>query len=91
VAANGTGGSDHGSGGAACVLGGAVRGGQVIADWPGLAKADRFEGRDLKTTTDLRAVQRSLLAQHLGLGRAALDSTVLPGSAGLSMLDLVRG
>ncbi|MFN7725599.1 MAG: DUF1501 domain-containing protein [Rubrivivax sp.] len=91
VAANGTGGSDHGSGGAAFVLGGAVRGGQVIADWPGLAKADRFEGRDLKTTTDLRAVQRSLLAQHLGLGRAALDSTVLPGSAGLSMLDLVRG
>jgi uncharacterized protein (DUF1501 family) len=91
VAANGTGGSDHGSGGAAFVLGGAVRGGQVIADWPGLAKADRFEGRDLKTTTDLRAVQRSLLAQHLGLGRAALDNTVLPGSAGLPMLDLVRG
>jgi uncharacterized protein (DUF1501 family) len=90
VAPNGTGGTDHGSGGAAFVLGGAVRGGRVLADWPGLARARRFEGRDLRTTTDLRAAIRPLLAQHLQLPRAAIDSSVLPGSAHLPGLDLLR-
>src|SRR5205814_7524931 len=51
VAINGTQGTDHGSGGAAFVLGGAVKGGRVVGDWPGLARRDRFEGRDLRTTT----------------------------------------
>lgn len=91
VAANGTGGSDHGSGGAAFVLGGAVAGGRVLADWPGLAAHERFEGRDLRITTDLRAVQRALLADHLRLPRTALDGTVLPGAAALPRLDLLRG
>lgn len=90
VAVNGTQGTDHGTGGAAFVLGGAVKGGRVLADWPGLAKADRFEGRDLRITTDLRAVQRALLAEHLRVPRAALDATVLPGSATLPALDLLR-
>lgn len=91
VAVNGTQGTDHGSGGAAFVLGGAVRGGRVLADWPGLAKKDRYEGRDLRITTDLRAVMRHLLGDHLQVARAALDSTVLPGSAGLPRLDLLKG
>lgn len=90
VAPNGTGGTDHGSGGAAFVLGGAVRGGRVLADWPGLAPANRFEGRDLRVTTDLRAAMRALLVQHLQLPPAVVDRTVLPGSAGLAGLDLVR-
>ncbi len=90
VAVNGTQGTDHGSGGAAFVLGGAIAGGRVLADWPGLAKKDRFEGRDLRITTDLRALQRVLLADHLGVPRAALDSTVLPGSAALPKPDLLR-
>lgn len=91
VAANGNQGSDHGSGGAAFVLGGAVHGGRVIADWPGLARKDRFEGRDLRITTDLRAVQRTLLAEHLGVARSALDGSVLPGSASLPHVALLRG
>ena len=91
VAINGTQGTDHGSGGVAFVLGGAVKGGRVIADWPGLAKGARFEGRDLRITTDLRAVQRALLEGHLGVSRAALDDSVLPGSAALPRLDLLRG
>ncbi len=91
VAPNGTQGSDHGSGGAAFVLGGAVNGGRVIADWPGVARAERFEGRDLRITTDLRAVQRTLLAEHLGVARAALDTSVLPGTAALPRLELLRG
>ena len=91
VSINGTQGTDHGSGGAAFLLGGAVRGGQVLADWPGLAPKDRFEGRDLRTTTDLRAVWRNILGQHLQVPLAALDAAVLPGSAGLPRLDLLRG
>jgi uncharacterized protein (DUF1501 family) len=90
VAVNGTQGTDHGSGGAAFVLGGAVRGGRVLADWPGLAPKDRFEGRDLRVTTDLRAAIRPLLTDHLQLPRAAIDSLVLPGSGGLRPLDLLR-
>jgi len=90
VAVNGNAGADHGTGGAAFLLGGAVRGGRVIADWPGLAKKDRYEGRDLRITTDLRAVVRSVLADHLLVPRAALDAQVLPGSAGLGQLDLLK-
>ncbi len=91
VAVNGTQGTDHGSGGAAFVLGGAVRGGRVLADWPGLASAERSDGRDLRVTTDLRAALRPLLHDHLGVPLALLDSTVLPGSAALPRLDLLRG
>jgi uncharacterized protein (DUF1501 family) len=91
VAINGTLGTDHGSGGAAFVLGGAVRGGRVLSDWPGLAKADRFEGRDLRITTDLRAVLRSVLHDQLQVSTAALDREVFPGSAALPRLELLRG
>jgi uncharacterized protein (DUF1501 family) len=91
VAVNGAQGTDHGSGGAAFVLGGAVRGGRVIADWPGVAPKDRFEGRDLRTTTDLRAVFKTVLADHLGVARSAIDTTVLPSATAVRPLDLLRG
>lgn len=90
VAINGTQGTDHGTGGAAFVLGGAVQGGRVLADWPGLARKDRFEGRDLRVTTDLRSAVRALLGQHLKVARSALDGNVLPGSANLAAMDLLR-
>lgn len=90
VAINGTQGTDHGTGGVAFVAGGAVAGGKVYADWPGLAPAERFEGRDLKITTDLRALLRPLLARQLGVSRAALDREVLPGSAALRDVELLR-
>jgi uncharacterized protein (DUF1501 family) len=63
----------------------------VVSDWPGLAVKDRFEGRDLRITTDLRAVWRNILGQHLQVTQAALDTNVLPGSATLPRLDLLRG
>lgn len=91
VAINGTLGTDHGTGGAAFLLGGAVRGGRVVADWPGLAKAQRFEGRDLRITTDLRALWRHLLHDHLQVSAAAIDREVLPGSASLPKLALLKG
>jgi uncharacterized protein (DUF1501 family) len=89
VAVNGTLGSDHGSGGAAFVLGGAVKGGRVITDWPGLAKSQRHEGRDLRVTTDLRAVMKGVLSDHLRLSDAAIESAVLPGSVAVRKLSLL--
>jgi uncharacterized protein (DUF1501 family) len=80
VAINGTLGTDHGSGGAVFVLGGAIKGGRVFADWPGLAKKDRFEGRDLRTTTDLRAVLKGVLGEHLQMSSRSLNAEVFPGS-----------
>ncbi len=91
VAVNGTLGTDHGTGGAAFVLGGAVKGGRVIADWPGLARNQRFEGRDLRTTTDLRAVLKGVLSDHLQVASRALDAEVFPGSEGVRGLALVKG
>lgn len=89
VSVNGTMGSDHGSGGVAFVLGGAVAGGQVITDWPGLSKAQRYEGRDLRVTTDLRSVMKGVLADHLKLPSATIENTVLPGSAAVKKVSLL--
>ena len=80
VAMNGTGGSDHGNGGAAFLLGGAVAGGRVIADWPGLARGNLYEGRDLKPTTDLRALMKAALVDHLGIPGAFVERGVFPDS-----------
>jgi uncharacterized protein (DUF1501 family) len=90
VAVNGTQGTDHGSGGAAFVLGGAVRGGRVLADWPGLSRAQRYEGRDLRVTTDLRAVFKGVLGDHLRLPSAVIEQTVFPGSGAVRALALLR-
>ena len=78
---NGTEGTDHGTGTIALLAGGAVKGGRVIADWPGLKPASLYEGRDLAPTTDLRAVIKGVLRDHLGLGERVLAETVFPGSA----------
>ena len=79
---NGTGGTDHGQASAAILLGGAVSGGRVIADWPGLSTAALYEGRDLKPTTDLDALIASALAQHYGLEPARAMATLFPDSRG---------
>ncbi len=91
VAVNGTLGTDHGTGGAAFVLGGAVRGGRVVADWPGLAKARRFEGRDLRMTTDLRAVLKGVLGDHLHVASRTLERDVFPASESVRPISLLRG
>ena len=90
VAVNGTLGTDHGTGGAAFVLGGAVRGGRVVGDWPGLAKAKRFEGRDLRITTDLRAVLKGVLSDHLRVSSRTLDGDVFPASESVRPIGLLR-
>ena len=76
--ANGTGGTDHGTGSMAMLLGGAVAGGRVIADWPGLAPAVLYEGRDLKPTMDLDALVAGAMAQHFGLDPARSAGLLFP-------------
>jgi uncharacterized protein (DUF1501 family) len=72
------------------VLGGAVAGGRVAGTWPGLGATKLFENRDLAPTTDLHAVARGVLVQHLGLSGAGLDA-VFPGVGGVSpMGGLIR-
>lgn len=80
VAMNGTRGTDHGSGAAAFLLGGAVAGGKVVADWPGLAPGQLNDGRDLRITADLFGVLKGVMGDHLGVARAALDAQVFPQS-----------
>jgi uncharacterized protein (DUF1501 family) len=87
AAINGTRGTDHGTGAAAFLLGGAVAGGRVIADWPGLGGSDLYENRDLKPTRDLRTVMKGVLRDHLKVSASALDSTVFPDSAAVKPLD----
>jgi uncharacterized protein (DUF1501 family) len=78
---NGTDGTDHGTGTIALLAGGAVNGGRVITDWPTLRPASLYQGRDLAPTTDLRAVLKGVLADHLGISESVLASTVFPDSA----------
>jgi len=78
---NGTDGTDHGTGTIALLAGGAVNGGRVITDWPTLRPASLYQGRDLAPTTDLRAVLKGVLADHLGISESVLASSVFPDSA----------
>jgi uncharacterized protein (DUF1501 family) len=87
VAPNGSGGTDHGTGGAAFIVGGAVRGGRVISDWPGLGQRALYEERDLLPTLDLRAIFKAALAAQLGLSEAALETDVFPDSRAVKPLE----
>ena len=87
VAMNGTGGTDHGTAGAAFLVGGAVAGGRVIADWPGLKPQNLYAGRDLKPTADLRALTKAVLRDHLGVEPARLETAVFPNSRAAKPFD----
>ena len=88
---NGTEGTDHGTGTIALLAGGAVQGGRVIADWPGLKAGNLYEGRDLAPTTDLRAVLKGVLRDHLGLSERVLAQTVFPDSAAVKGMQGLVG
>jgi uncharacterized protein (DUF1501 family) len=79
VAENGARGTDHGHGNAMLVLGGGVRGGKVYGRWPGLAREQRHDGRDLAITTDFRSVFAEVVREHLGLTDTR---TVFPAFSG---------
>ncbi|OYW46532.1 MAG: hypothetical protein B7Z08_06965 [Sphingomonadales bacterium 32-68-7] len=90
VRLNGTGGTDHGTAGAALVLGGAVRGGRVIADWPGLADAALHDGRDLRPTGSLEAVLAGAAAAHFALDPAPTMAALFPGRQHAAVPGLLK-
>jgi uncharacterized protein (DUF1501 family) len=87
AAMNGTRGTDHGTGGCAFLLGGAVRGGRVVADWPGLARAALLDSRDLRPTLDLRSVFKGVLDEHMHVDAKTLANTIFPDSSGARPLQ----
>ena len=97
AAANGTGGTDHGTGAVAMLLGGAVQGGRVLADWPGLDSANLYENRDLKPTTSVDALIASAAGECFGLDPQRLRRSLFPqggslpgGATGRALSQLVR-
>ena len=90
VAANGSGGTDHGMASVAFLAGGAVNGGRVLGNWPGLKQSSLYEGRDLAPTTDLRAVFKGVLADHMRMSRSQVDG-VFPDAGNVAPLPgLIR-
>jgi len=87
VAQNGTAGTDHGTASCAFLLGGAVNGGRVITQWPGLGGNNLYQNRDLAPTTDLRQVAKAVLTQHLHLNNIEVERNVFPESANLRPLE----
>lgn len=79
VRQNGTGGTDHGTGGLMILAGGAVRGGRVYGEWPGLDQSDLYQGRDLMPTGDVRAAAAWVMRGLTGLDRTTLESAIFPG------------
>lgn len=87
VAMNGSRGTDHGTGGVALLLGGAVRGGKVVADWPGLTQSALYQGRDLQPTIDLRSLFKAALIAQLHVSESALEAKVFPDSRQAKPID----
>jgi uncharacterized protein (DUF1501 family) len=91
AAVNGTRGTDHGTGGCAFLVGGAVHGGRVIADWPSLSRTALLDNRDLRPTLDLRSVFKAVLDEHMHVDASSLAKRVFPDSSGARALQgLVR-
>jgi uncharacterized protein (DUF1501 family) len=91
VAVNGTGGTDHGTASSAMLLGGGVKGGRVLADWPGLGQSALFEGRDLRPTLQLDAFIAGAVAEHFGVEPGRTMTTLFPDSANMHPIQgLVR-
>ncbi|MGB7937771.1 MAG: DUF1501 domain-containing protein [Pseudolabrys sp.] len=88
---NGTEGTDHGTATVALLVGGALKGGRVITDWPGLKEANLLDGRDLKPTTDLRAVMKGILKDHLRADDHLLAKDVFPDSQTINPLANLVG
>ncbi|CAL4869151.1 hypothetical protein MMA231_03442 (plasmid) [Asticcacaulis sp. MM231] len=90
AAVNGTDGTDHGTATTALLTGGAVKGGRVIAEWPGLKNSQLYEGRDLAPTLDLRAVAKGIMTGLYDMTSLSMSKFVFPDSSSiLPMPDLI--
>ena len=91
VTVNGTGGTDHGTASAAMLFGGGVKGGRVLADWPGLATASLYEGRDLRPTTSLDGFIAGATAGHFGIDPARMTAALFANAGPVKAIEgLVR-
>lgn len=88
VRVNGGGGTDHGTGSVAFAMGGAVHGGRILGDWPGLHTL--YEDRDLMPVNDLRGLLKGVLNTHWGIGHSALDQIIFPDSASVRPFSGIR-
>lgn len=88
---NGTNGTDHGTASATLLMGGALRGGRVMADWPGLGESDLYEGRDLRPTMALERVVAGAVAEHFALDPERALARLFPGRSGAPVSGIVRG
>jgi uncharacterized protein (DUF1501 family) len=87
VRPNGNGGTDHGTAGAAFLLGGGVQGGTVKAEWMGLESAALQDGRDQPPRTDQRALFKAALSDHMGISRRDLEESVFPDSGAIAPMS----
>lgn len=87
---NGTRGTDHGTAGVSFVMGGAVKGGRVITEWPGLRSQDLHEDRDLKPTIDTRDIIADVLKGHFGLSQYNIGHNILPGAGQGMRIGLIK-
>ena len=87
VSINGTGGTDHGTASVALIAGGAINGGNVLSQWPGLDKTQQYQNRDLRPTTDMRQITKAVLTQHLGLPAGDVERYVFPDSGGVRAME----
>lgn len=87
---NGSGGTDHGTGGAGFLLGGAVKGGRVHTDWPGLRPAQLYQGRDVMPTLHMTSLYKTIAAAHFGLDGAAVTARLFPDDIGKPAADILR-
>jgi len=92
AAENGSGGTDHGTGGLALLAGGAVQGGRIAGAWPGLSPNALFEDRDLLAVNAYESIFKAVLIRHMGLDPSHAERVVFPDSADLAPFDgLLRG
>ncbi len=83
---NGTGGTDHGTGSTALLLGGALKPGGIVGDWPTLKQPALYENRDVAPTLDMRGLFKGVLGEHMGVDRAALDNIIFPNSGAVKLV-----
>ncbi len=79
VRENGTGGTDHGTGGALLMAGGNIRGRRAFGGWPGLGESELYAGRDLMPLRDIRAYAAWSLRDLFGIAPDVLERSVFPG------------
>ena len=91
AATNGNDGTDHGTATTAFLFGGAVKGGRVVTDWPGLKANQLYQSRDLAPTTDVSAILKGVLRDHLGVCEQVLTAQVFPDSIGVKPIDGLVG